>query len=57
MVLVILVAVVPLLAGCAMSTASPSVSAASVSRDAQYCERYGGIWHANLGVCEADMMP
>jgi hypothetical protein len=54
---ILLVALLPLLAACASPTASPRASPSAASRDAQYCERYGGIWHPNLGVCEADIMP
>jgi outer membrane biogenesis lipoprotein LolB len=48
---VVLVAVF-VLAGCASLTAS-SGSRASVDWTPQArCERDGGIWHANLGICE-----
>jgi hypothetical protein len=55
--LILLAVLLPLVAGCAGSTASPSTSPSAVSRDEQYCVRYGGIWHPNLGVCESDIMP
>ncbi len=44
------------LTGCASYGASPESSASYTSRNAESCVRYGGIWHANLGVCEPDVL-
>ena len=42
----------PLFAACAGPTDSYAPSASPSSRDAYGCERDGGVWHPNLGVCE-----
>ena len=48
-----LAVLVPLLAACAGRIDSDAASASSSQRDtASYCERNGGFWHRNLGVCE-----
>jgi hypothetical protein len=48
-----LAALLPLFAACAGPTDSYAPSASPASRDAFGCERDGGVWHPNLGVCEA----
>jgi len=51
--LLTLAAAVPLVVACAGPTDSYAPSASPTSRDAFTCERDGGVWHPNLGVCEA----
>jgi len=41
-----------LLGGCAGRTGSAPFSASPAFTQQDDCERNGGMWHANLGICE-----